>query len=421
MLNENLASIIAQGIRVPSALTIADAIAGPLAGIRRQLELTEAARAVNSFSGLNSSVAAAIQAAAAPLASMQNSSAIAAALRASSFPANIASSFAIGSAMSDALRDAIAANAKLPVSLSTSLSSLAAIVGPNSKLARQLAEMNSVVNSSSISPLLQPNYLAGAGISKAAADVALRFKELNELQQAVFGGLRVQAAAALPVLPLGWLTQNQSIQSTIGSVLSDLAEQAIKTGNWEDLDYGIEIGETVLTFGDQLLSRVAIAKEAVDAFVAWMERMMTIIILLPKHKAMPYVSFLLLLLGVFSDSIGVGTFLKEQIHPAPEPARVQIPSNLATKADVALLNQKFEQMRTVLTLVAAQEGEGRTVARTALIKAKPSSDSFTIGKAIKGTTVVVLRKQKKWVYISCQDMDDQPMHGWVQKKYLARL
>jgi len=89
----------------------------------------------------------------------------------------------------------------------------------------------------------------------------------------------------------------------------------------------------------------------------------------------------------------------------------------ATKEDLRQL--KADVLASVKQM-AAEQGQLRTVDRRLRVRAKPTEKATCLGTVQAGQQVVVLGLAGKRAYISYQDVDQLPMHGWVLKKYLNR-
>lgn len=89
----------------------------------------------------------------------------------------------------------------------------------------------------------------------------------------------------------------------------------------------------------------------------------------------------------------------------------------ATKED---LRQLKADMLASIKQMAAEQGQLRTVGRRLRVRAKPTERALCLGTVQAGQQVVVLGLAGKRAYISYQDVDQLPMHGWVLKKYLNR-
>lgn len=90
----------------------------------------------------------------------------------------------------------------------------------------------------------------------------------------------------------------------------------------------------------------------------------------------------------------------------------------------ATTREDLRQLKAVLLgsikQMAAEQGQLRTVGRRLRVRAKPSERAVCLGTIQAGQQVVVLGLAGKRAYISYQDVDQLPMHGWVLKKYLNR-
>lgn len=89
----------------------------------------------------------------------------------------------------------------------------------------------------------------------------------------------------------------------------------------------------------------------------------------------------------------------------------------ATRED---LRQLKADVLASIKQMAAEQGQLRTVDRRLRVRAKPSERAICLGTIQAGQQVVVLGLAGKRAYISYQDVDQLPMHGWVLKKYLNR-
>lgn len=87
----------------------------------------------------------------------------------------------------------------------------------------------------------------------------------------------------------------------------------------------------------------------------------------------------------------------------------------ATKED---LTQLKADIIASIKQQAAEQGQLRTVARRLRVRVKPTEQSTCLGTIEAGQQVVVLKMKGKRAYVSYQDIDQLPMHGWVLKKYL---
>jgi hypothetical protein len=87
----------------------------------------------------------------------------------------------------------------------------------------------------------------------------------------------------------------------------------------------------------------------------------------------------------------------------------------ATKED---LKQLKADVIASIKQQAAEQCQLRTVARRLRVRVKPTEKSTCLGNIEAGQQVVVLSLVGKRAYISYQDVDRLPMHGWVLKKYL---
>ena len=87
----------------------------------------------------------------------------------------------------------------------------------------------------------------------------------------------------------------------------------------------------------------------------------------------------------------------------------------ATKED---LNRLKADIIDIIKQQAAAQGQLRTVARRLRVRVKPNEKSACLGTVEAGQQVVVLSLKGKRAYISYQDVDQLPVHGWVLKKYL---
>lgn len=87
----------------------------------------------------------------------------------------------------------------------------------------------------------------------------------------------------------------------------------------------------------------------------------------------------------------------------------------ATKED---LQQFKADVIASIKQAAAGQGQLRIVARRLRLRAKPTAKSTSLGTVEAGQRVVVLGTVGKRAYISCQEADQFPVHGWVLKKYL---
>lgn len=90
----------------------------------------------------------------------------------------------------------------------------------------------------------------------------------------------------------------------------------------------------------------------------------------------------------------------------------------ATKED---LKQLKADVIASIKQQAAEQRQLRTVARPLRVRVKPTDKSTCLGTIEAGQQVVVLRLIGKRAYISYQDVDRLPMHGWVLKKYLESV
>ncbi|UOG77624.1 hypothetical protein MTX78_25000 (plasmid) [Hymenobacter tibetensis] len=84
----------------------------------------------------------------------------------------------------------------------------------------------------------------------------------------------------------------------------------------------------------------------------------------------------------------------------------------ATKED---LTQLKADIIASIKQHATEQGQLRAVARRLRVRMKPTEQSTCLGTIEAGQQVVVLRRGKR-AYISYQDVDQLPMHGWVLKK-----
>jgi len=89
----------------------------------------------------------------------------------------------------------------------------------------------------------------------------------------------------------------------------------------------------------------------------------------------------------------------------------------ATKEDLRQL--KADVLASIKQMATAQ-GQLRTAGRRLRVRAKPTDRATCLGTIEAGQQVVVLGLAGKRAYISYQDVDQLPMHGWVLKKYLNR-
>ena len=85
----------------------------------------------------------------------------------------------------------------------------------------------------------------------------------------------------------------------------------------------------------------------------------------------------------------------------------------ATKGDLRQL--KADVLASIKQMAAAQ-GQLRTAGRRLRVWAKPTERATCLGTIEAGQQVVVLGLAGKRAYISYQDVDQLPMHGWVLKK-----
>lgn len=89
----------------------------------------------------------------------------------------------------------------------------------------------------------------------------------------------------------------------------------------------------------------------------------------------------------------------------------------ATKED---LHQLKADVLASIKQLAAEQGQLRTAGRRLRIRAKPTEKATCLGTVEAGQQVVVLGLVGKRAYVSYQDVDQLPVHGWVLKKYLNR-
>lgn len=90
---------------------------------------------------------------------------------------------------------------------------------------------------------------------------------------------------------------------------------------------------------------------------------------------------------------------------------------VVTKQD--LVQFKAELIDSVKQ-IAAEQGRLRVVARAVRVRSKPNTKSAVLGVLTEGQEVSQLDSDGKYVYVSFQDVDALPVHGWVLKKYLER-
>ena len=129
-------------------------------------------------------------------------------------------------------------------------------------------------------------------------------------------------------------------------------------------------------------------------------------------------------LAKFALIIGiVGSFLTIVAFPSfidwciTKMERVPVAEQPATKQELQAF--KAELLDSIKQFSASQ-GKLRMVQRPVRLRLKPNLRSQVVGTVAQGVQVTVLDSVGKYVYVSYQDLDRLPMHGWVPKKYLKR-
>jgi hypothetical protein len=248
------------------------------------------------------------------------------------------------------------------------------------------------------------------------SEIVSRLQNLNGLQQDVFSAFRSQSTG-LPQLSANWVAQSYNTQHALGSLFTQLAENALDGNEWAELDLSSEVGEGVFSLGNEIVSSIYLTKEALSSLLIWVARMYVLLVVLPAKKAVPFAKVMLHLLGIVSDIITVGTC----VYAAAHPSVVVSIAEFATKEELQQAKHEVATCQQAATQVLAEKNEARVVTHTTSVCLKPRGSALVISKLFPNAIVVIIQTYNEWAYIRFQDSDSQPAHGWIRKKYLGRI
>lgn len=272
--------------------------------------------------------------------------------------------------------------------------------------------------------------LAGfTGISKALAEAA---RAPDIWQHAAFARNWQKdlitdwaALARQPFIPT-WTTQLQSIGKLMGEAQEYLntagaASEEVVTGDRPELHVADAINALSIRLDGFVVTSaadVAVLRQEMNAhFATTVADIQTSIVELAKAGKSPLAKFALIF-GIVSSFLTLISFpayidwciIKMQSH-------VPVTEQAVTKQE--LKEFKAELIDSVKR-ISAQQGKLWVVERAVRVRSKPSPKSASLGVLSAGLQITQLDSVGKYIYISLQDVDALPVHGWVLKKYLKR-
>ncbi|MCA8831981.1 SH3 domain-containing protein [Hymenobacter pini] len=260
----------------------------------------------------------------------------------------------------------------------------------------------------SIADLFPSQYVTSLQAFKVPSTVIDRLSQFESIQKSFFqdGGFNTLASTAVLAKP--WLGQTATLQETLASLYGDLARAADSKEEWEELGLSADIGETALTFINSFVAGVTITKERLGSMLLWAQQMVVLLIVAPATTPSKRTQVFVFWFSILTAALGTYAYVEQKSQP-----------EAATKKDLAKFTSNIARLIQVANKAAARTGIVYQVERAVQVHLKPNRRSLVIDKLSPNKVVMVLRKKGKWVYISFQDDNKEPVHGWALKKYLT--
>lgn len=260
----------------------------------------------------------------------------------------------------------------------------------------------------SITDLFPTQYVTSLQAFKVPLTVIDRLSQFDSIQKGFFQGGGFHTLTNTAVLAKSWLGQTATLQDTLASLYGDLAKAADSKEDWEELGLSADIGETALHFVNSLISGITVTKERLESMLLWAQQMLVLLIIAPATAPSKRTQVLVFWFSILTAAVGAYGYVEQKLQP-----------EAATKKDLEKFTSTVTQLIKIVNKNTTRKGAVYQVERTARVYLKPNLRSLLISSLKPQKVVMVLRKKGKWVYISFQDDDQDPMHGWVLKKYLT--
>ena len=195
----------------------------------------------------------------------------------------------------------------------------------------------------------------------------------------------------------------EGLQLALNNITSQFAGLSIAMKDWETLDEFEGIATEVANINERVVEQEYATKQDIDDLKEIVKQ------LLPNTKKKSNISLKFLWLFLIIEKLWTFGEIFLAARDEMKPAAMQP----ATKQDLSQLS------KDLFDLLKDEQKFTRVTNRDCKVYPRPRLKSVAIDVITKNTSVVVIDKNKKWVYISFTSLDDGlPQRGWILKKYL---